>query len=51
MVGQLVYTIDSPSRMRGVNVLTLPITSFPIGTYFVVAQYEGRVELTRFIKI
>lgn len=50
-VGQLVYTIDSPARLRGVNVLTLPITSFPIGTYFVVAQYEGRVELTRFIKI
>ncbi len=50
-VGQLVYTLDSPVRMRGVNVLTMPIVSFPIGTYFVVAQYDGRVELTRFIKI
>ncbi len=50
-VGQMVYEIDSPSRSRGLNVLTLPIADFPVGTYFVVAQYEGKTAFTRFIKI
>ena len=50
-IGQMVYKIDSPTRARGLNVLTLPITNFPTGTYFVVAHYEGKTEFTRFIKI
>lgn len=50
-VGQLVYGIDSPSRSRGLNILTLTIANFPIGTYLVVAHYEGKTEFTRFIKI
>lgn len=50
-VGQMVYEIDSPSRSRGLNVLTLPIANFPMGTYFVVAQYEGKTAFTRFMKI
>jgi hypothetical protein len=50
IVGQMVYALDSHSRSRGLNTLTVPIANYPVGTYFVVAQYQGKTQFARFLK-